>query len=252
MIEPGKKPITEQKQSEAAGLVADPSSPASPTPPDPFDIEALRISPEYVASVAVKKILTTIPVRKPNKQEWVRCHPDPDFRLSAWAVDLTEDREFYILTPRIYQTLSGFAVPVTLWTTITTTRALTLWPIVNPGPDGRDNSAYKSARDAAERATKLWTRLAWNNSLKAYDIFEPGDELADPVWPDALDGGMQALIKIAFRDRLINELDHPGRQTTVGSCLKCSTSSGRSCFSTPSFTSSLGRAPTLFAWSPGC
>ena len=41
------------------------------------DLEAIRLSPEDTAGLGSKKILTTVPVRKPRKQEFFRCHPDP-------------------------------------------------------------------------------------------------------------------------------------------------------------------------------
>jgi hypothetical protein len=30
--------------------------------------------------------LTTVPVRKPNKQDFIRVHPDPDYRLGGGAM----------------------------------------------------------------------------------------------------------------------------------------------------------------------
>ena len=42
---------------------------------DPLDLEKLRISPEMMEGTAVKKLLTTVPVRKPNGQDFVRVPP---------------------------------------------------------------------------------------------------------------------------------------------------------------------------------
>jgi hypothetical protein len=44
----------------------------------------------------VQKLLKTVPVRKPNKQDFVRINPDPAYRLSPAAIiELKEDREVY-------------------------------------------------------------------------------------------------------------------------------------------------------------
>ena len=53
----------------------------------PFDnLSALRLDQSYADTVGVKKLLTTVPVRKPNRQEFVRVHPDPAYRLTPAAI----------------------------------------------------------------------------------------------------------------------------------------------------------------------
>jgi hypothetical protein len=42
--------------------------------------------------------------------------------------------------------------------------------------------------------------------LGAYDVFEATDKLSEPEWPADLD--YFALIRIAFKDALITNLDH--------------------------------------------
>ena len=48
------------------------------TPPDPFNPDNLRLSQSFAETVGVKKLLTTVPVRKPSPQDFVRVHPDPN------------------------------------------------------------------------------------------------------------------------------------------------------------------------------
>jgi hypothetical protein len=70
--------------------------PVDPTP-NPFDnLSALRLDQSYADTVGVKKLLTTVPVRKPNRQDFVRVHPDPEYRLTPAAIiEVKEDREVY-------------------------------------------------------------------------------------------------------------------------------------------------------------
>ena len=51
-----------------------------------------------------------------------------------------------------------------------------------------------------------WTRVKANMNLGAYEIFEAVSKLPDPDWPP-LD--FWQVIKIGFRDRLVDRLDHP-------------------------------------------
>jgi hypothetical protein len=87
--------------------------------PDPFNPAALRLNQSYADTVGVRKLLTTVPVRKPNRQEFVRVHSDPRYRLtSAATIEVKEDREVYLVTPNMAQLLPGEFATVTLFTTI--------------------------------------------------------------------------------------------------------------------------------------
>ena len=44
---------------------------------DPFDLAKLRVSQDFLETTNVKKLLTTVPIRKPNAQDFVRVHPCP-------------------------------------------------------------------------------------------------------------------------------------------------------------------------------
>ncbi len=41
-----------------------------------FDLESLRVSQDFVKDSGVKKLLTKIPVSKPNRQDLVSVHHD--------------------------------------------------------------------------------------------------------------------------------------------------------------------------------
>jgi hypothetical protein len=70
--------------------------------PNPFDPASLRLDQNFAETVGVKKLLMTVPVRKPNRQDFVRVHPDPLYRLTPAAIiELREDREIYLVTPNI-------------------------------------------------------------------------------------------------------------------------------------------------------
>ena len=61
--------------------------------PDPFNPAALRLDQSFADTVGVKKLLTTVPVRKPNRQDFVRVDADREFRLTPAAIiEVKEDR----------------------------------------------------------------------------------------------------------------------------------------------------------------
>ena len=57
---------------------------------DPFDLEKLRLDPSAFEAVGGRKLLTTIPVRKPGPQTYVRVHPSPEYRGDFPVVELRE------------------------------------------------------------------------------------------------------------------------------------------------------------------
>jgi hypothetical protein len=81
-----------------------------------------------------------------------------------------------------------------------------LWPIRLPAPDGKYNPWHKSAETAAEKAMQRWVRMTANMSLGAYEIFEASANIPDPTWPAE---PFTELLRIAFRDRLVDRPDHP-------------------------------------------
>jgi hypothetical protein len=190
-------------QPEDAAAAADD---VKPTLFDPFAPENLRLSQDFTATVGVKKILATIPVRKPGAQDFVRVRPGLEWRENFPVIDLKDDREEFIVVNPLVTELSTEIVSKTLFLAITRQGTLFFWPIRLPTPDGKDLDWWRSARLAAERAQVRWVRIKANKHLGAYEIFEAADNLSEPEWPDDL--GYFDLIRIAFKDALIEDLDH--------------------------------------------
>ena len=77
------------------------------TPPDPFDPANLRLDQSFIESAGVRKLLTTVPIGKPNPQDFVRVHPDPSYRVPLGLIDLKDDREIYLVVPNLTGELAG-------------------------------------------------------------------------------------------------------------------------------------------------
>jgi hypothetical protein len=180
-------------------------SPAGATP-DPFDPTNLRLSQSFVETAGVKKLLTTVPVRKPSPQDFVRVHPSPEYRDNFPIVELKDGREEYIVTAGLVPELNGEFVTKTLFLAINRQGTLFFWPVRLPAPDGKMLDWWRTSREAAELAMKKWVRVKANMNLGAYDIYEAQSTMSEPGWPEQ---GFWDLIKIAFRDHLITAIDHP-------------------------------------------
>jgi hypothetical protein len=172
---------------------------------DPFDLGNLRLSQSFT-EIGVKKLLTTVPVRKPGPQDWVRVHSSPEFKADFPVIELKTEREEYVVTAGVAPVLVGEYVPKTLLTAITRQGTVFLWPIRLPSSDGKDLDWWRSARDAAARARDKWVRIRPNMEAGAYDLYLAEADLPEPEWPELT---FQELVKIAFRDHLVDRIDHP-------------------------------------------
>jgi hypothetical protein len=183
---------------------------------DPFsDLSKLRINPNFNETIGVKKALLHVPVRKPNKQEFVRVHPSEDMRLAVAMIDMKEEREIFLVTPELAQDLPGEVAPKLLVTAINKQGVLFLWPLNLDLEENRirKNHWNESAHTGAELAKKGWVKVAANMGLGAYDVLQATGNLPDPEWPDL---SFQEILKIAFKDNFITSADHVVIQKLLG------------------------------------
>ena len=180
---------------------------------DPFDLESLRLNQDFASRIGVKKALLSIPVRKPERQWFVRVRPEEGYRLPAAVLDLKEDRELYLVSPNCWEGLSGEIVPTELFTGISRQGVVFIWPVRLPGEDGRHNEWHRTAAEAAQRAMEEWVRVVANQNLGAYEVHFAGGELPEPEWPDL---SFQELLRIAFKDHVIESLEHPALRRLRG------------------------------------
>src|SRR6478672_4432173 len=165
--------------------------------PDPFDLDSLSLGRDFTETVGIKKLLKTVPARRPNPQDFVRVHPSLDHRRNLLCVDLKDDRECYVVRPEIALELVGETVMKTVFTAITRQGVVFLWPVTIPPPDGKANEWWRSAREAAELAITRWIRVKADMHLGAYQMYEAEGQIPEPEWPHL---SYQELLRISFRD----------------------------------------------------
>ena len=202
---PELRPVKPETDTETDPLIEAISTPV--TAPDPFDLEKLKLDQNFVESAGVKKLLTKVPVRKPDPQRFVQVHPGKDYRMALAVILLNEESETFLLTPPLARELAGEFVMVMMRTVITKQGTVFLWPIRLADANGKINEWHKSAADAAESATKEWLRIISNKAIRGYELKAANPPITtNPAWPDL---SFQELVRIAFRDRLVDRLDHP-------------------------------------------
>jgi hypothetical protein len=176
--------------------------------PNPFAPESLRLDLNVAEGLGVKKVVATIPVRKPGNQDYVRVHSSPDFRLPVALIELRDEREVYLVRPHVARDIPGEYFAATMYTTINRAGVVFLWPVRLPGTDGRQLAWHTSAAEAAEAAMEGWVRVKADMSLGAYVWWEASSTIPEPTWPKDLT--FERMLEIAFKNgRLVESLDHP-------------------------------------------
>lgn len=170
------------------------------------NLDALRLSPDAAAVAGTQEILSHVPIRKPNRHEFVRTRPEPEFWFDTGVFEDKEERETFFVTPPMREALVGEIRPVLLVPAMTRQGVLLLWPLKLPIEGQRHNGWMETAREGAELAKQKWVRLAADMGLGGYRLYQAEGELSEPVWPDK---PLTEIMRIAFRDRIVDSENHP-------------------------------------------
>ncbi len=192
--------------SAGPGLALDATPFVGTSPPgSDLDLGSLRLTQSFGEVAGIKKLLTTVPCRKPSSQAFIRVHHDASWRMPAAILQLKDDGECYLVTPELFPELAQEVRPKMLYAAITRDGNPFIWPINMPGEDGRLDSWSTSAHLAAELAGERWIRLVANRTVGAYDVVEATNLSEAPAWPDL---SFEKLITLSFRDKIISSTDH--------------------------------------------
>jgi len=176
--------------------------PAAETPVSIFDdLDALRIvDPANLAGDI--EHLTYIAVRKPKRDEYFRTSPEPALSLVTAVWTDEETREVHLVAPAARGAMAESCRAV--WLILCQSRAGTnfLWPVT---ADSRARGWAESARGAAILGQRRWVKIRGDLAGGAYVVLEAANQSGEPNWPDL---PLTELLKLAFRDRVIDTPDH--------------------------------------------
>jgi hypothetical protein len=178
-----------------------------------LDLEACRLNQDFGSGLGVRKAPTRIAVRKPNKTEFFRVSKDPEHRFSCWVLHLQEEGETYLVTSAASATLPNLLRPAELRLAVDRHGNAFIIPAHIPDPDGRTNPWHQSLNLAVEEAEDNWVRVTANMKNGSYDLYIAEGNLAPPKWPEQ---GFTELLSIAFRNRVIDSVNHPVVEQLLG------------------------------------
>src|SRR5262249_41922068 len=68
----------------------------APSLPDPFDLASARLAEKDMDDLTITPGVTTIPIKKPAKDWFIRTHPSEDYRLRGYVIELDDKEMFYV------------------------------------------------------------------------------------------------------------------------------------------------------------
>jgi len=118
-----------------------------------FDLDNLRLKQDFSETLGIRRILSLVPVRKPNRTNFFRVHPGEDYRMDVGILEMKEERETFLVTPAMMSEpgIYELVVPARLVTYITRQGVVGLWPL-KLEKDGKLNPWHESALKAAQLA----------------------------------------------------------------------------------------------------
>jgi hypothetical protein len=168
--------------------------------------ERVRLDQNFLDDSDVKQILSTVIIRKPNKDEFFRVHADPNRNFSAGTLQLKMEREIYVCDPDVISEVKEDVIAKSFVQCINTAGVTFLWPLKLPSNDGRALDQWsRSALNAASLAKDKWIKMRSDFSAGGYVAFQAKGDLPDPEWPEET---FEEILEIAFRDCYIDNVDH--------------------------------------------
>jgi hypothetical protein len=185
-----------------------------PSEPDPFDPARFRTA-GTTAAAAAQRVWTDgqISVRKPNDQEWFRARTGLDEEGQPWSMPASLirrrlDGKFRLIDPDIAPAVRQ-AKPHILHFCITIEGSPLVYPIPEPGLDGRDYGYWETARGIVTEAESQWIRMWADQAAGVYLSERARKDFGAGKW-ESTPPLVRLWLKIAFgKDGFIRNLDHP-------------------------------------------
>jgi hypothetical protein len=151
-----------------------------------------------------EKVLTSLPVRKPKRDEWVRLHPEIHARVYVYE----SENSWYVVLPDVIEPLLDVVRYVEISLAVNYSGTPFAWPVPVP-TESKPHRAHLTAFGGAEQARREWIRISWGDG--EYDIYRRKSAKVDPKWPAEI-GSASEMLRFASKAggfEVIDSMDHP-------------------------------------------
>ena len=183
---------------DAAKLATDPT--------DIFnDLDKLRL--ELKITVERRKAMSSCRCSKPDPNLYFRSCPDVNMRLTASLICHKQERDLFFFVvpemrshPHIERALRFYTlVLIQTWPI----GEYQIWPI--PILGDKPMPSDRSQHTAFELSLQYWVQMAWDPTLRNYNVEVAENNKNKPTWPQE---PFTAFLKLAFAGRIIDNDNH--------------------------------------------
>jgi hypothetical protein len=169
-----------------------------------FDIEEFRADTSMPVSQPVEDSRTVL-VMKPKSLQPVYIHPHWKMGLYLLPAEFGK-RDAHLVLPKVAQRCPKQCRWYMARAYADQNGNFYLWPIPLENKTGKPNTFVESALRQIDLSIGKWCHFETNMDIKVYEAHAMIDQPPAPNWPD---GGIENLVKLAFRDRIIRDINHP-------------------------------------------
>ncbi len=157
--------------------------------------------------VGVKKKVAVVQVAKPKRNSWWIAKPEHMLEAAILYDETATGKDAYLVAPELVMELGDDVVATSLHGVITRQGVYMIVPVRLPGTDGRLDAWNESMREAITASYEQPVRTASSRDAGSYVLhLAPPTVVEMPPWPTET---WEELLAIAFRGRIIDDLDHP-------------------------------------------
>ena len=179
-----------------------------------FDASRFKMQKMETSELAAQKVIIRLGVNKPHKEEFVRCHPGEEYRISCGIYEPKDEERTYLIAPDIAHLFGNSVKHVSLRLGMNRQGKAFLWPVPLPPEEGRENQYHQTHREIAKVAEESWIRMQADRSGGFYDYHVALGNLSEPVWPET---PFDELLEIAFGNSgVIEDRNHPALRQLEG------------------------------------
>jgi len=168
-----------------------------------FDMSEYNTPEEEIE--VTEKIITSIPVEKPDKQLFARVHSEMVAEVDI-VYFAAEKGRAYLIHKTAIQYVIGFVSKVKLYPYITLKDNLGLLPITQPKPGKKMQEWHLSREKMVVIGRKDWIQMKPKSEGAGYDAIKAKKKHDNPEWPDLT---LTEILEIAFMDYIIRDKNHP-------------------------------------------
>jgi hypothetical protein len=161
-----------------------------------------RHDQDFASNLGVKKVLTLIPKRKPNKHEFFRAHKE--FEFASPLLEIQEPKDLWLVVPELWDELASELKAKILVPCINRNGDIFIWPLNEPDSN-RPNSWTESAVAIIPFAKEKWLKVLSNQSTGTYEQYISQGYRDEPEWPEM---DLEEMLELAFKDRIIDDINH--------------------------------------------